>query len=290
MTLQKLLVEGIRRLKDAGIREAELDARYLLMEAFEISSGEFLLKRDSEADERQETYWNMLEKRCARVPLQYIISSQMFMGLEFFVDERVLIPRQDTEDLVELILKEHPKKERKILDMCTGSGCIAVSLARLGDYEHVTGVDISRGALDVMIGNAQKLGVGTRTRGIRSDLFEQAEAILKSVSGGYDIIVSNPPYIPTRIIADLQPEVKDYEPILALDGTDDGLYFYRALTKESKRFLKTGGHIYLEIGYDQGAAVSGLLAAAGYVDIEVLKDTPGLDRIVKAKYIGGSHV
>lgn len=290
MTLQKLLVEGIRRLHEAGVEEAQLDARYLLMEAFEMSFTEFLVKRGNEADERQDIYWNMLEKRCSRVPLQYIIGKQTFMGMEFTVDERVLIPRQDTEDLVELILKEHPRRDQKILDMCTGSGCIAVSLARLGDYEHVAGVDISQGALDVMIGNAQRLGVGTRTRGIRSDLFEQAEAILKTVPGGYDIIVSNPPYIPTEIIAGLEPEVKDYEPMLALDGTDDGLYFYRILSKESKRFLRAGGYIYLEIGHDQGEAVSGLLAEAGYVDIKVLKDTPGLDRIVKANYIGGSHV
>ncbi len=289
MTLQQLLVEGTEQLKKADVPDAELDARYLLMEAFGLSASEFLLRRMQAVDDGDESqaraaavYHEMLGKRCKRIPLQYIIGVQYFMGLEFLVDERVLIPRQDTEDLVELVLRENPEKEKRVLDMCTGSGCIAVSLAVLGGYEQVTAVDISDGAVRVAQENAARLHVSDRVPVIKSSLYEEKTAILGDAGKGYDVIVSNPPYIPTEVIKGLQPEIRDYEPALALDGTADGLYFYRKLALESREFLAPGGTIYLEIGYDQGEAVSGLFRDAGYTDITVIKDTPGLDRIVKA--------
>lgn len=275
----------------AGIAEAQLDARYLLMEAYDLTPAAFLLKRRDEAgteETKQRYYLEMLEKRSLRIPLQYILGTQEFMGLEFYVDERVLIPRQDTEDMVELILKEYGDPHVRILDMCTGSGCIAVSLARLGGYHRMTGVDLSPGALDVARENARRMEVEDRLTLVQSDLYEQEAAI--ACEEGYDIIVSNPPYIPTAVIGGLQPEVRDHEPLMALDGTEDGLYFYKRLANESGRFLKPGGSLCLEIGFDQAAAVSSLLREAGYGDIRVIKDTPGLDRIVKANYIGGSHV
>lgn len=318
MTLQQLLVEGAEQLKQAEVPEAELDARYLLMEAFGLSASDFLLKRmepmDCESGEIDggagksvreldgragksaqaiAVYREMIEKRSRRIPLQYITGVQYFMGLEFFVDERVLIPRQDTEDLVELVLRENPGKETRVLDMCTGSGCIAVSLAALGGYEQVTAVDISDGAICVAQENAKRLNVSDQVRVVKSSLYEARTEILRSGGARYQVIVSNPPYIPTDVIKGLQPEVRDYEPSLALDGTADGLYFYRKLALDSREFLTPGGRIYLEIGYDQGGAVSSLLRDAGYTDIQVIKDTPGLDRIVKAGYkhdIGGSHV
>lgn len=282
MTLGQLLAEGTARLESAGIGEAALDARYLLMEAFGLSAGSFLIRRMDEVrdEEAKLRFEEMLEKRCRRIPLQYILGSQMFMGLEFQVDERVLIPRQDTEDLVELILREHPEKEKKILDMCTGSGCIAISLAKLGGYHQVTAVDISEGALEVTKKNADRLIPDAPFDRIQSNLYEKEEEILKKAADGYEVIVSNPPYIPTEVIEGLQPEVRDFEPKLALDGTADGLHFYRILARESGRFLKKGGSLYLEIGHDQGESVSGLLESAGYREIRVIKDTPGLDRIV----------
>lgn len=284
MTLQQLLVEGTEQLNQAGVGEAQLDARYLLLDAYGLTPTSFLLKRNDElvAEEAAyRRYHEMLQKRCLRIPLQYILGVQEFMGLEFKVDERVLIPRQDTEDMVELTLKEYPGRETRILDMCTGSGCIAISLAKLGGYDRVVAVDLSEGALEVTRENARKLDVTDRLTVLQSDLYEQAEAI--GQFGRYDVIISNPPYIPTQVIAGLSPEVRDYEPVLALDGTEDGLYFYRKLANESGRFLKPGGTICLEIGYDQAEAVSGLLHNAGYDAIKVIKDTPGLDRIVKAK-------
>ncbi|MFR4440604.1 MAG: peptide chain release factor N(5)-glutamine methyltransferase [Hungatella sp.] len=284
MTLGQLLAEGTARLESAGIAEAALDARYLLLEAFDLSAGSFLLRRMDEIrdEDARNRYEEMLQQRCGRIPLQYILGSQMFMGLEFFVDERVLIPRQDTEDLVELVLKEHLEKKKKILDMCTGSGCIAISLAKFGGYSQVTAVDISEGALEVTGENARRLIPAVSFDRIQSNLYENEEEIRKKAPEGYDVIVSNPPYIPTKVIEGLQPEVRDFEPKLALDGTEDGLYFYRILAQESSRFLKKGGSLYLEIGHDQGEAVSGLLKEAGYTKIRVVKDTPGLNRIVTA--------
>lgn len=310
VTLQQLLVDGTEQLRQAGVPDAELDAKYLLMEAFGLSASDLLLRRGEELSpdgeqeddrydgpavrnygtDRAARYRVMLEKRCLRIPLQYITGVQYFMGLEFLVDERVLIPRQDTEDLVELVLREHPEKEKRVLDMCTGSGCIAVSLAVHGGYQQVTAVDVSAGALCVALENVKRLQVSDRVRCVESSLYEEKTAILGDMGEKYDIIVSNPPYIPTEVIRGLQPEVRDYEPALALDGTEDGLYFYRALAKESREFLVDGGSIYLEIGYDQGAAVSELLRDAGYTEVEVIKDTPGLDRIVKGKCLGGFHV
>lgn len=273
----------------ADVPDAELDARYLLMEAFGLNASEFLLRRMQavkDGDESQAkaaaVYREMLAKRSRRIPLQYITGVQYFMGLEFLVDERVLIPRQDTEDLVELVLRENPQKEKRVLDMCTGSGCIAVSLAALGGYEQVTAVDVSDGAVCVARENAARLQVSDRVQIVKSSLYEEKTAILGNDGKRYDVIVSNPPYIPTEMIKGLQPEVRDYEPALALDGTADGLYFYRELAMKSREFLAPGGTIYLEIGYDQGEAVSGLLRGAGYTDVTVIKDTPGLDRIVKA--------
>lgn len=295
MTLQQLLNEGIEQLIESGVPDPELDGKYLLMEAFGLNASELLLRRGQELDAGEAygavpSFYDMIVRRCNRIPLQYILGAQGFMGLEFYVDARVLIPRQDTEDLVELVLKEHPEKEKRVLDMCTGSGCIAVSLAVLGGYRQVTAADVSDGALEVAKENARRLGVSDRVRCVAANMFDREEAIKGADGEGYDIIVSNPPYIPTDVITGLQPEVKDYEPRMALDGMRDGLCFYRILAEESRRFLRNGGSIYFEIGYDQGEAVSRLLCEAGYTDITVVKDTPGLDRIVKAGYIGGYNV
>lgn len=296
VTLQKLLNEGIEQLRKSSVPEPELDGKYLLMEAFGLSASDLLLKQGQEIAAGEDELYaagrfqGMIERRCGRIPLQYILGTQNFMGLEFRVDKRVLIPRPDTEDLVELVLKEQPDKDKRVLDMCTGSGCIAISLAVLGGYRQVTAVDVSDGALEVARGNAERLQVSDRVRVVKSSMFEQEDVIKGAKGEPYHIIVSNPPYIPTNVITGLQSEVKDFEPVMALDGKEDGLYFYRILAAESSRLLVSGGYLYLEIGYDQGDPVRELLHESGYTEIEVIKDTPGLDRIVKARYVGGFHV
>ncbi len=286
LTLQALLEEGTEALFKAGVEEASLDAKYLLFEAFQTDMTHFLLDRNRTLPETDsavkaaEEYRAMIRRRAERIPLQQITGSREFMGLEFYVNEHVLIPRQDTETLVERVLRDYKGKNPEILDMCSGSGCIAVSLALLGGFDRVTGADISPEALKVAEKNAEHLMGVKKITLVESDLFGSFPKDRK-----FDVIVSNPPYIPTKVIEELQPEVRDHEPMLALDGKEDGLYFYRRLALESGNLLKPGGAVYFEIGYDQGEAVSGLLREAGFKDIQVIQDAAGLDRVVCAIFV-----
>ena len=288
LTLQTLLDEGSGRLSEAGIEESILDAKYLLFEAFHTDMTHFIMNRNEELRDEDTVkravavYRETIERRAMRIPLQQITGSRGFMGLDFYVNEHVLIPRQDTETLVEEVLKDckgRDKTEMAVLDMCAGSGCIGLSLMVLGGFSHVTEADISREALKVVKMNAERLletGWEDRLTLLESDLFS---AFVRT--RGFDMIVSNPPYIPTAVIEGLEPEVKDHEPRIALDGKEDGLYFYRRLAKESPMYLKPGGAVYFEIGFDQGEAVSALLSEAGFQDVCVIKDAPGHDRVVK---------
>ena len=213
----------------------------------------------------------MLEKRSAHIPLQQIIGRQSFMGLDFYVDENVLIPRQDTELLVEEALKELHDGMR-ILDMCTGSGCILLSLLKYSNDCEGIGADISEEALKVVERNRVQLGLENAAF-IRSDLFE-------AVEGKFDLLVSNPPYICSDVIDTLMPEVREHEPRQALDGSADGLHFYRRILAECRAYLKPGGMLLFEIGYDQGEAVKRLMEENGFLEVEVKKDYGGLDRVV----------
>ncbi len=286
MTLQQLLTDGTERLKQAGVPDNALDARYLLLAVWDISLASFLAVRNKALPEteeelgRQARYEELIRQRAGRIPLQYLTGEQEFMGLSFSVNSSVLIPRQDTETLVELVLEEQKDRTLSILDMCTGSGCIAVSLARLGGYREVTALDISPEALKVAAGNAERLlaEYGGSFQLKESDMFEQLSADQK-----FDIIVSNPPYIPSEVIEGLEPEVKDHEPRLALDGRTDGLLFYRILAEQSGRYLKPGGFVYLEIGFDQAQEVERLFAEKGFTDFETVKDMAGLNRVFRAK-------
>lgn len=278
MTWAMLLNAGRERLSKAGVPDAELDAWYLFEHAFGISRAAYFLQAAKEADAGSEAlaaYEDMLKKRESRIPLQHILGSQEFMGLSFLVNRHVLVPRQDTETLVETILSEQKGKNINILDMCTGSGCIAVSLAALGGYEHVEAADISEEALLVAEENARRLFPAGHIRFRKSDLFSAFGR-----DEQFDVIASNPPYIPTEVIAGLEPEVREFEPKNALDGDWDGLSFYRSLAAESPRHLTAGGRIYMEIGWDQGEAVCGLLSSQGFTDIRVIKDLAGKDRVV----------
>ena len=341
---------GKKILKNAGIVEADLDAWYLFEQSFGISRAQYFLcarenivgstaqkiaVQEQHGDllesgnalecaelwlkEKLSAYENALKKRAARIPLQQIIGQQEFMGLSFFVNEHVLIPRQDTETLVELVLQEQKDKDISILDMCTGSGCIAVSLKKLGGYAHVEGADISEESLKVAKRNSEEIlenndvnndAVSSRTEQIQNctnltnnqnkqDNSEErmvSEASKLSQAGvtfrhsdmfsafpetePFDVIVSNPPYIPSAVIEELEPEVRDHEPRGALDGTADGLYFYRILAEECAKHLTPGGHVYFETGYDQGAAVKELLDIHGFKDTRVIQDLAGKDRVV----------
>ena len=277
MTLKEAYEYGQEQLKNAEIDDAVLDAWYLLEYVTGISRAMYFMDMNREMSLEHETmYRDGLVKRAKHIPLQHITGVQEFMGLEFGVNEHVLVPRQDTEVLVECVL-EDLQSDMQVLDMCTGSGCILISLLKLCGRTNLTGlgVDISEDALEVAIGNAEKLGVGAMF--LHSDLFEKVEGV-------YDIIVSNPPYIRTSVIEELKEEVKFHDPFLALDGKEDGLYFYRRIVEESPKYLKKGGKLYFEIGHDQGEDVSALMKHAGFTDVTVKKDLAGLDRVVFGVY------
>lgn len=273
MTYKESYERGKKVLAEAGIDEAELDARLLLEHVCRTGRSALLAHGDREVSLQEEAlYLNLLGRRAERIPLQYIVGFQDFMGLEFKVNEQVLIPRQDTEILVEEAMKElHDGMD--ILDLCTGSGCILISLLRYSNDCTGLGVDLSDGALAVAEENAERLLPDGQVRFLKSDLFD-------TVDGVYDMIVSNPPYIPSGVIGTLMPEVREYEPLQALDGREDGLHFYREITGQCRKYLKPGGMLFFEIGYDQGEAVKGLLSEAGFREVRVIKDYGGLDRVV----------
>lgn len=270
MTLSGLLREGREALQAAGIPEWDLDAWYLLEYAAHCTKNEYFLRPEKEVlPQEKQLYRTLIRKRSAHIPLQYLTGSQEFMGLSFFVDENVLIPRQDTEILVEEAIRALGSGMR-VLDVCTGSGCILLSLLKLCAGLEGTGTDLSEKALQVAGENARRLGVEASF--VQGDLFEP-------VSGKYDCIVSNPPYIASREVDALMEEVRDHEPRMALDGGEDGLYFYRKIAVQSPKYLNDRGRIFLEIGFDQGEAVAGLLAPA-FDEVRIVQDLAGLDRVV----------
>lgn len=274
MNYRECYEKGKRTLAEAGIGEAELDARLLLEYVCGTCRNDLLVHGDREVLSAQENaYLSLVRKRAERIPLQHLTGIQDFMGMEFEINEHVLIPRQDTEILVEEALQQlHDGMD--ILDMCTGSGCILISLLRYSNDCTGVGVDISGAALVVAEENARKLLTPDKqVRFVESDLFG-------AVDGMYDMIVSNPPYIPSGVIGSLMPEVREHEPLSALDGREDGLYFYHKITEECGKYLKPGGMLFYETGFDQGAAVSGILSREGFGEIRVIKDYAGLDRVV----------
>ena len=284
MTYRELYEKGKSALATAGIDEAELDARLLLEFVCGTDRNTLLVHGDRDVTPQEEAdYIMLLHKRESRYPLQQLTGVQNFMGLDFCVNEHVLIPRQDTEILVEEVL-QNLHDGMHILDMCTGSGCILISLLHYSNNCTGVGADISAEALEVAKQNAARLLEGEirsipdmdgvhEIELIKSDLFE-------NISGQFDIIVSNPPYIQTSVIDTLMPEVRDHEPRLALDGSEDGLLFYRKIVQESVIYLKQGGMLFFEIGYDQGEAVSQLMEQSGFLEVRVIKDYGGLDRVV----------
>lgn len=275
MTLREIYENGKEKLENAGIDDATVDAWYLLEYTTGISRAVYFLKMNEELSKELEMkYEEYICLRASHIPLQHITGVQEFMGLEFQVNEHVLIPRQDTEILVETVLKTL-KPGMKVLDMCTGSGCILISLLKYSKEIAGTGVDISKEALKVAERNRGKMNVDAEL--IQSNLFEM-------VTGTYDVIVSNPPYIRTKVIEELKEEVKLHDPFIALDGKEDGLYFYRKIVEKSAEHLAIGGKLFFEIGHDQGEEVKRLMEAAGFSKVNVKKDLAGLDRVVFGEY------
>lgn len=274
MTFREALEKGEKIFQIAGIADAKNDAWLLLAMVCKINRTYYYVHMDEKLTiEQASEYENVLKKRAEHVPLQYITGEQEFMGLTFKVSPAVLIPRQDTETLVEEALKVI-KPGMKVMDMCTGSGCILISILKNVTGIEGHGFDISKQALIVAKENAKRNGVSASFE--RSDLFEM-------VTDTYDVIVSNPPYIPTAVIAGLMPEVAQFEPYQALDGKEDGLFFYRKMVGECRKYLKENGVILFEIGHDQGQAVSEMLADEGFSEVRIVKDLAGNDRVV----IGG---
>ncbi len=281
MIYREVYQEGSGRLEQAGIEEAVLDARLLLEYVCETDRNTLLAHGDREVtQEEYKRYQELLEKRAAHVPLQHLTGHQDFMGLDFLVNDQVLIPRQDTEILVEEVLRDLHDGMR-ILDMCTGSGCILLSLLQYSNDCEGVGVDLSEGALQVAEANYDRLKrekPEMKAAFVKSDLFRE-------VAGGsgedkFDLIVSNPPYIRTDVVEGLMPEVRDHEPRMALDGLEDGLHFYREITREATKYLVNGGSLYYEIGYDQAEAVRDIMEQEGFAEIQVVQDYAGLDRVV----------
>lgn len=302
MTLREAYQRGEKLLTEAGITDARLDAWYLLEHVSGVGRAMYYAMPDNILTGVQEKqYIDFIEKRAQRIPLQHLTGTQEFMGLEFKVNEHVLIPRQDTETLVEESIRfirkykekscgvsagntggsrRENEKAFRLLDMCTGSGCILLSiLHEIRKEKKVliegTGADVSEKALETARENAKSLHI--RADFLHSDLFDRVE-------GNFQMIVSNPPYIRTDVIETLQEEVRQHDPLLALDGKEDGLYFYREIVDTARRFLVSGGCLLFEIGADQGEAVQSMMCEAGYTHVAVKKDLGGLDRVVSGVY------
>jgi len=312
VSLKEACVSARQFLASCGVEDAAVDAWYLLEYVTGISRAVYLADGDRRMNsEQRNAYAKCVKRRGAHIPLQYLTGEQEFMGFSFLVNEHVLIPRQDTETLVELGLKISGRHDSpcRVLDLCTGSGCIAISMAKLWGQQGIRPVgsenrelqlcgrmaadgwqlceqkardelqiyasDISEDALAVARENARRLDVDVQF--IQSDLFAQIPAQV------FDMVVSNPPYIRTSVVEELSEEVQKHEPRLALDGGADGLDFYRRIIRESPQYLCPGGYLLLEIGYDQGAVVADLMRENGFSCVQITKDLPGNDRVVSGR-------
>lgn len=298
MTYRSLIKEAIDILNKNEIEDSDFDAKEILMNLVDIDMTEFLNDEDTDLEELYDrrtisniitNFDELIGARAQHYPLQYILGETYFCGLKFLLDKSVLIPRSDTEVLVEKVLFDNPDKNKYVLDMCTGSGCIAIALANLGDYKFVLGADISDDAIEIASKNAEEIindrydddEMNQQIYFLKSDLFSDFDKIEKKLGiKKFDIITVNPPYIRSKDIKKLQKEVKDYEPMLALDGGDDGLKYYKLLASSAKEYLNDNGKIYLEIGYDQEKEVKDIFEKKGYKYIETVKDLGGNDRVV----------
>ena len=277
--IRQLILEATKMMDEAKIPESRLEAEIFMMKVLSFSRTKLYTEPEFEPDKKTaEAFFEMVKRRMKNEPSQYITGTCEFMGLDFDVNENVLIPRCDTEILVETAL-DYAKKFglKKFAEIGTGSGCIAISLAYYGKI-NVVSADISREASETAIKNAEKNDVSKMTEFILSDVFENFN------DRKFDAVISNPPYIKREVINKLMPEVREHEPISALDGGNDGLDFYIRISADARKFLHDGGWIFYEIGYDQSDDVHEILNKFGYKDIKTIKDLSGLDRVVVGRY------
>ncbi len=298
MKLKDILEDGKATLKKNKISDPDYDATEILLNLLDMDMARFLFECEDDLEKRYDRatiksiisdFDELINARASHYPLQYILGETYFCGLKFNVNREVLIPRQDTETLVEKVISDNPDKNKYILDMCTGSGCIAVSLAALGNYKLVVGSDISTDALNIAAKNAEELvndnsfddEMNQHVYFVQSDMFDNLDKIKEKLGvETFDIITANPPYIRSGDIKDLQVEVKKFEPRIALDGDKDGLKYYKRIAEEAKEYLSSGGKIYLEIGYDQANDIKDIFMNKGYTHIETVKDLGGNDRVI----------
>jgi release factor glutamine methyltransferase len=298
MKLRDILDEGKQTLKKNKIDDPDLDATEIMLNLLDMDMSRYLFECEDELEDKYDkrtissiisNFDELISARASHFPLQYILGETYFCGLRFNIDRNVLIPRQDTEILVEKVMADNQDKNKFILDMCTGSGCIAVSLAALGNYKVVVGTDISDDALEIAAKNADELvadkslddEMSQHIYFLQSDMFDSLDKIKEKLGiEAFDIITANPPYIRSDEIKKLQKEIKDFEPMLALDGDKDGLKYYKTIAKDAKNYLNDNGKLYLEIGYDQAKDVQKIFEKAGYTHIETVKDLGGNDRVI----------
>ena len=288
MTLREVFDKGICSLRDAGIDEYAVNAEILFEYVFSLKKIDLFFRKDDFADdESTRRYFSLIEKRIKGFPVQLLTETAYFYGLSFWVNENVLIPRFDTEILVDYILKHENVADEKLkfIDMCTGSGCIFISLLVNSAWKSCA-VDISDKALEVAADNCRRYNADSRNIFVRSDLFGAFFNNEGLYEDKFDFIVSNPPYIERSVIPTLAEEVKNHEPVIALDGGEDGLDFYRRIVQQCVFFIKKGARIYFEIGYNEGYAVKSILEDSGFENIEIIKDFANLDRCVCAKWSG----
>ena len=298
MTFKNILNDAISSLNKNKIDNAEFDAREILLNLIDMDLATFLFCIEDDLETKYSTrfiselindYDRLISYRAQHFPLQYILGEAYFCGIRFNVREGVLIPRFDTEVLVEKVLFDNQDKNKYVLDMCTGSGCIAISLAKLGGYKVVIGSDISDAALELASENANMVidnsdvydEMDQRLFFIKSDMFDNFNILInKTGIEKFDIITVNPPYIKTSELDKLQTEVKQFEPQLALDGDVDGLKYYKNIAENVKNYLDRDGKLYLEIGYDQAKEVSEIFEKSGFKIVELVKDLEGNDRVL----------
>lgn len=284
VTIAQLLKLGKEKLMNSKVDTPQLDAEVILCHLLKVERIQLHMYPEREiSQEICQKFIEAVEKRQSSMPVQYIVNQQEFMGLDFYVDERVLIPRGDTEILVEEVIQLYRRdfagQRVKLMDIGTGSGAITISLAKLIELSEVVSIDISEGALQVARKNAERHQVQDRITFYEGSLFKPLQQMKEKKS--FHFIVSNPPYIPSETVRTLSPQVKDFEPSNALDGGEDGLDFYRSIVEEAPIYLMNDGWLVFEIGYDQGLAVKELMEQRGFEQVEVIKDYADLDRVVK---------
>ena len=283
-TIGQILKVGKEHLEKNNISDSNIDAQLLLMEVLNCDRIKLIVDyKEDVTNDQEKMYMNFLKQRSSGKPTQYILGYQEFMGIDFKVNENVLIPRQDTEILIETILKESNEKEfKQIMDIGIGSGCIPISLCKLIKGIEAVAVDISEEALKIAYNNAILNNVDDKITFINSDLFEK---VSKEYYNYFDAIVSNPPYIPSNIVETLMTEVKDFEPHLALDGGNDGLDFYRKIVQNSSKFLRSRGYLFFEVGHDQSEEVMNIMTQSNFTEVKIIKDLVGINRVVYGKLL-----